>query len=205
MSADDLYQLLRSYDPSDVSMQQFYAVWVEDIPVEEAVVILNGDPASGAPDSFSGWGSGSDGSSSEAAGLLAGRMGDWTLIISDYRSTEDEALLTLSRCGRRTLAISWDFHGESMIKYAKDGELITVLDILDTNERSGRDPNALDPYLSGLRFNIDEDDPDEPAIEPRESFTSALTAIGRMVGRQIDREWLEATHTAYIVPAEDPD
>ncbi|GAA3823785.1 hypothetical protein GCM10022226_50420 [Sphaerisporangium flaviroseum] len=205
MPADDLYQLLRSYDPSDVSMQQFYAVWVEDIPVEEAVVTLNGDPASGAPDSFSGWGSGSDGSGSEAAGLLVGLIGNWALIIADYHSTEDEALLMLSRCGRLTLAISWDFHGETMLKYAKDGEIITALDILDTNERSGRDPNALDPYLYGLRFNIDEDDPDAPAIEPRESFTSALTAIGRMVGHQIDREWLEATHATYIVPADDPD
>jgi hypothetical protein len=186
-------------------MQQFYAVWVEDTPVDEAVVMLNGDPASGAPDSFSGWGSGSDGSGSEAAGLLAGPIGDWTLIIGDYRSTEDEALLTLSRGGRRALAISWDFHGENLLKYAKDGKLITILDIFDTNERSGSDPNALDPCLFGLRFNIDDDDPDEPAVEPNESFTSALTAIGRMVGQQIDREWLEATHTTYIVQADDPD
>ncbi|SDK04521.1 DUF6461 domain-containing protein [Nonomuraea jiangxiensis] len=205
MATDDLYQLLRSYDPSDASMQQFYAVWVEGIPVEEAVVILNGDPASGAPDSFSGWGSGSDGSGSEAAGLLFGRIGNWTLIISDYRSTEDEALLTLSGCGRRILAVSWDFHGETVLKYARDGELVTVLDILDTSDRSGSNPNALDPYLHGLRFNIDDDDPGEPAIEPRESFTSALTVIGRMVGHQIDRDWLESTHTTYLVPADDLD
>ncbi|MFI7533621.1 DUF6461 domain-containing protein [Streptosporangium sp. NPDC049376] len=205
MTADDLYQLLRSYDPSDVSMQQFHAVWVESIPVEEAVVILNGDPASGTRDGFLGWGTGSDGGGEEAAGLLAGQVGDWILVIGDHRSTEDEALLALSRCGRRALAIRWDLHGENTLKFAEDGKLITVIDIFDTGERSGTDPNALDPYLYGLRFNIDDDIPGEPAVEPGESLTSALTAIGRMVGHRIDREWLEATHTTYVVPAGDPD
>ncbi|GIH66525.1 hypothetical protein [Microbispora siamensis] len=85
------------------------------------------------------------------------------------------------------------------------GELITVLDILDTGYRSGRDPDALDPYLHNLRFNIDEQKPGESAVDPRESFTSALTAIGRVVGREIDKEWLDSTHTSYTVRADEPD
>ncbi|MET9344693.1 DUF6461 domain-containing protein [Nonomuraea sp. NPDC003804] len=202
MPADHLFHLLRSYDPSDVSMQQFYAVWCEGIPVEEAVVLLNGDPGTAVPDSFAGWGSGSDGSGDEAGGLFAGTLGGWTVLIGDYRVTENEALLALSRDDRRALAISWDLHGENTLKYAQDGELITVLDVIDTNYRSGRDPDALDPYLHGLRFNIDERKPGVPVIDPRESFTSALVAIGRMVGHEIDKEWLDATHTSYVVWAE---
>ncbi|MER7501448.1 DUF6461 domain-containing protein [Nonomuraea pusilla] len=203
MPADEIYHLLRSYDPSDVSMQQFYAVWVEDIRAEEAVVLMNGDPASGTPDTFAGWGSGSDGSAGEAAGLLAGPFGTWTLIIGDYRVTEDETLLALSGSGGRVLAIDWDFNGSTTLKYAKDGELLTVLDILDTDDRSGSDPDALDPYLHGLRFNIDDDVPGEPVISLAESFTSAMIAVGRVVGHQMDGNWLEATHTAYVVPADD--
>ncbi|MFI7446459.1 DUF6461 domain-containing protein [Nonomuraea sp. NPDC049714] len=203
MPEDALYQLLRSYDPSDVSMQQFYAVWVEAIPVEEAIVVLNGDPATGTPDSFAGWGSGSDGSGDEPGGLLVGPIGEWTLMIGDYRLTMDDTLLALSRHGARVLAIEWDCDSQTLLKYAKDGELITVLDVLDTDERSGSAPDALDPYLHGLRFNIDDDLPGEPPIYLDESFTSALTAIGRVVGHQLDREWLEAIHTTYVVPAND--
>nr|WP_062335318.1 DUF6461 domain-containing protein [Herbidospora sakaeratensis] len=198
MPADELYRLLRSYDPSDVSMQWFYAAWVENLSVEDAVAVLNGDPATGAPDSFAGWGSGSDGSDDEAGGMLAGPIGGWTLVIGDYRVTEDEAVLALSRRGGRALAVCWDTGSQTQVKYAKSGELLTVLDILFTDDRSGSEPDALVPYMDGLRFDIDG----EPPVEPAESFTSALTLIGRMTGRPIDREWLEATHVAYAVPAE---
>ncbi|MEV6983848.1 DUF6461 domain-containing protein [Sphaerisporangium sp. NPDC051017] len=196
-----LYELLGSYDDSDVSMWQFYAVWCEGIAVEEAVLLLNADPDTAIPATFVGWGPGSDGSGDEDSGLLVGTIGAWVVLIGDYRCTEDEALSALSENNRRTLGISWDFQGDNTLKYAMGGELITVLNMFDTSYRSGRDPDALDPYLHGLRFNIDGGKPGEPGVDPRESFTSALTAIGRMVGREIDKEWLDSMHTCYIVPA----
>ncbi|MFI6477136.1 DUF6461 domain-containing protein [Nonomuraea sp. NPDC050663] len=198
MPGDHLYHVLRSYDPSDVSMQEFYAVWCEGIAAEEAVSVLGGDPATGVPDRFGEWGSGSDGSGEQAAGLLAGTLGGWIVLIGDHRCVADEVVAELSRGDRRALALAWDFHGESLLKYARSGELVTVLDVFDPGERSGADPDALDPYLEGLRFDLDEG---EPAVEPAESFTSALVAIGRVVGRELDREWLDAPHTGYHVPA----
>ncbi|MEU6408591.1 DUF6461 domain-containing protein [Microbispora sp. NPDC046933] len=200
-----LYHLLRLYDDSDVSMQQFHAVWCEGISVEDAVLLLNADPNTAMPDRFGGWGPGSDGSGDEVGGLLAGTMDAWVVLIGDYRCSEDDTLTALSGNNRRTLGISWDLHGDNTLKYARNGELITVLDILDTGYRSGRDPDALDPYLHNLRFNTDEQKPGEPAVDPRESFTSALTAIGRMVGREIDKEWLDSTHNSYTVRADESD
>ncbi|GAA1021747.1 hypothetical protein Aple_072900 [Acrocarpospora pleiomorpha] len=199
-ATERLYHLLRSYDDSDVSMQQFYAVWCEGIAVEEALSILDADPDSGVPDSFGGWGSGSDGSG--GGGLLVGTTGAWLVLIGDYRCTEDEILCALSQPDRPTLAISWDLHGANELKYARAGELITTIDICDTNYRSGSDPAALDPYLHDLRFNIDEHIPGEPMVDPRESFTSAMIAIGRMVGADLDKDWLDATHTSYAVRAD---
>ncbi|WP_283138305.1 DUF6461 domain-containing protein [Rhizohabitans arisaemae] len=199
MTGDHLFQLLRSYDPSDVSMQEFYALWREGISAEEAVAVLGGDTATGTPDRFGEWGSGSDGSGEQAGGLLVGAFSGWTVLIGDHRCVGDEAAIKLSRQNRRALALEWDFHGECRLKYARSGELITILDVLDIDYRSGSDPDALDPYLEGLRFSLDE----EPAVEPAESFTSALTAIGRVVGRQINRDWLDSPHTSYAIPADD--
>ncbi|MFI6396449.1 DUF6461 domain-containing protein [Nonomuraea sp. NPDC050540] len=199
MPADHLFQLLRSYDPSDVSMQQFYAVWCQGPTAEEAVGLLHGDPDSGAPDDYAGWGPGSDGSDEAEAGLLAGRMGAWTVLIGDHRIAEDDAVLAVTRGEGRALAVSWDFHGECLLKFARSGELLTVLDIYDTDDRSGMDPDALDPYLSGLRFNLDPSDPDEPAAEPAEAFTSALVAVGRVVGQELDKTWLDTTHRCYTM------
>ncbi|GAA4061655.1 DUF6461 domain-containing protein [Nonomuraea soli] len=197
MPGDDLYHLLRSYDPSDVSMQRFHTVWCEGIPVEEAVSLLGADPATGTPDRFCEWGPGSDGDGEQAGGLLAGTFDGWTVLIGDHRCTADDVVTELSRRDRRTLALAWDYHGESLLKYARSGELITVLDVFDPEDRSGADPDALDACLEGLRFDLDEG---EPAVEPAEAFTSALVVIGRVVGRPLDREWLDAPHTGYVVP-----
>ncbi|RCG29434.1 hypothetical protein DQ384_20525 [Sphaerisporangium album] len=185
--AERLYDLLSSYDDSDVSMWRFYAVWCEGIAVEEAVLLLSADPDTATPATFVGWGPGSDGSGDEDSGLLVGTISAWVVLIGDHRCTEDEALSALSENNRRTLGISWDSHDDNTLKYARDGELITVLDIFDTSDRSGRDPDALDPYLHGLRFNIDERKPGEPMVEPHESF-HLRAGRHRQDGRPGDRQ-----------------
>ncbi|MFI6291248.1 DUF6461 domain-containing protein [Nonomuraea sp. NPDC050790] len=199
MPVDHLYQLLRSYDPSDLSMRQFYAAWCQGPTEEEAVALLGGEPGSGVPDDYAGWGPGSDGSGDAEAGLLAGRMGGWTMLIGDDRIAGDDAVLALTGTGGQALAVSWDFHGDCLLKYARSGELLTVLDIFDTDERTGLDPDALDPYLDGLRFTLDPSDPDEPSVEPAEAFTSALVAVGRVVGQELDKAWLDTRHRCYVV------
>ncbi|NAS23017.1 hypothetical protein GT755_15110 [Herbidospora sp. NEAU-GS84] len=172
-------------------MHWFYAVWVEGTPVEEAVALLKGDPASGVPDRFEGcWGWVDE---DDEGALLAGPIGDWTLLIGDWRPTEEDALVTLTRGGGRAFAVSWNEDGTSFLKYAAGGQVVTAFDLFSPAERHGADPAALDPFMDGLRFDIDD-------AEPAESFTSALTVIGRVTGRRLDREWLDAPHTTYSIP-----
>ncbi|WP_204046243.1 hypothetical protein [Acrocarpospora phusangensis] len=53
----------------------------------------------------------------------------------------------------------------------------------------GSDPHALDAYLDGAPFGIDED----TAV----NISSLLLVAGRMTGREIDAEWLDGVHTCY--------
>ncbi|WP_306870875.1 hypothetical protein [Streptosporangium brasiliense] len=78
--------------------------------------------------------------------------------------------------------------------------MITSLTVTYPALRDRADPHALDPYLEGLRFELGSG---REGTSIEESISSALTLIGRITGREIDREWLDGTHTLYVMPSRD--
>ncbi|MEU4835445.1 DUF6461 domain-containing protein [Streptosporangium sp. NPDC023615] len=193
-----LFSLLASYDESDVTMQQFFAAWSEKVSIEEVTRILHADLETSTPAHFDNWGPGSDGTGDEESGVLIGQVGTWTLTVGDRCCTSDDSLSALSQSKGRALSIEWDpDNRDPTIKYAIDGKVITSMNIIDTADRSGVNPDALDAYMEGLRFDVDSDD----AVEPNESFTSALIMIGRITGHELDSSWLDATHVCYTIHA----
>jgi hypothetical protein len=47
-------------------------------------------------------------------------------------------------------------------------------------------------HMEGLRF--------DDADSYEETVNSAFVLIGRVTGRQLDRDWLDATHTRAVIP-----
>ncbi|MEV8631003.1 DUF6461 domain-containing protein [Streptosporangium sp. NPDC051023] len=196
----DLYDLLfsyvRLYDDEVMPFAEFAAVWCEGIGVQEVAKRLGANPESArkcrlatvVDDLEMNVGDGL---------LLVGPAGAWTLAlqVAGYDCTLEENISRLSDGGGRALSISWCFKGNTDLIYAVDGEIVTRFEITYPEPQSGSAPDALDPLMEGLRFQLDEDD---PIVE--ESLNSAFVLAGRITGQEIDRTWLDSPHTRFVIP-----
>ncbi len=193
---DLLFSYVRSYDDEETPFQEFAAVWCEDIGVEETARRLGADLESAEECDLVSVADGLEITEGDGV-ILAGLAGTWTLVIqvTGFDCVLDDALIRLSRDGGRALSLGWDINGNEEIGYAIDGDVVTRLSVTCPELRSGTDPAALDPLMEGLRFQLDEDD---PVVE--ESVNSAFVLVGRITGREIDRAWLDAPHTRFVIP-----
>ncbi|MEU1497846.1 DUF6461 domain-containing protein [Streptomyces sp. NPDC005732] len=96
-----------------------------------------------------------------AAGLLAGRVGEWTFVYDDSGYTFDGSAEALSAGGRTAVTSVYTLNGDASLDYAVDGEIVEEIFIDD--------------------LSLEEDLPGLPA-ELRAAFEAAGTA---------DREDLE--------------
>jgi hypothetical protein len=138
-SPDRLFDLLASYEEVDEPLSRFFAVWSEGRAVKEVARILGFDPEAGEPGQFSDLETGpyEDG----VRTVLIGQAGDWTLAVGDQDATGADTLAALSRDGGRALSLDWaPLDDDPKLRYAIDGELVTCLNLIDPDDRSGADP-----------------------------------------------------------------
>ncbi|GII64425.1 hypothetical protein Skr01_45100 [Sphaerisporangium krabiense] len=138
----------------------FDGMWVEGLEVAEVAERLGGAVAGecGWADLLKGVG--------EGTGVVwAGRLnGDWTQVV--HLGVEALDVEPLSEGNRRALRFGWHVNGVGDLVYAVDGACVTVFGVTRPGGRRGREPQALDPYAEGLRFDLQdsswENDPDLP-------------------------------------------
>ncbi|GAA3720217.1 hypothetical protein GCM10022224_102700 [Nonomuraea antimicrobica] len=197
---DRLYELLCSYDEVEDPLPAFYAVWCQGLAEQEVARRLGADLGSATAARFA-----------DCAGIalnihddrafLAGKAGRWIAVIGDRVCASDTALRSISSGGAKAISMGWEIGGPGVLVYASDGEVITQFKIANPLVRSGEDPGALDSYMTGLRFGLNDDRGGALGpVEVAESITSALVLIGRVTGVEISRRWLNAGHTLYVIP-----
>ncbi|MFC4062729.1 DUF6461 domain-containing protein [Planomonospora corallina] len=176
----------------------FRAIWCEGLDELEVARRLGADLGSARE---CGWqdivtGSYSDGST-EGVVWVGRQAPGWIQVIQleGHDCWRWQSWRALTRNGGRLLYLGWplfEVEGVEDLEYVVNGEVVTTLVVGDPEERNGSDPNALDLYMEGLDFIGDTS---------QAEITSALRLIGRITGREIDQEWLEGTHTRYVIPA----
>ncbi|WP_146615789.1 DUF6461 domain-containing protein [Nonomuraea aridisoli] len=188
------YDLLDEYGLDDEYFG-FHAAWVAGIDAREAARRMRADLDSavecGIHDVYEQLG----GLGERDGLILVGQAGAWVLIVQlrGWDCTRDQALSIASSGGGRAVAIGWNADGDEQLIYAVDGRILTYTDFSPRPRRGGADRHALDEYMEGLSF-VDDIDAEETNID------TALTVIERITGRGIDQDWLESTHTGYVIP-----
>ncbi|GAA3443004.1 DUF6461 domain-containing protein [Planomonospora venezuelensis] len=240
-SSERLWHLAGSYGMGE----EFMAAWVEGLETWEAARLMGVTMADVDDSADCSW---SVLQEEMTAGegppvIWAGKLtGNWIQIVQVRGHTCAEALTELSY-GGRAFSVSWSFNRPGELDYAVNGRRAAGFGIGDPGERWGDTPDALDPYMRGLRFDMREsaweDDPELPpglleyyaweeareetgedycdADIPEEWWdfvelahngydpagaecrTSLLALVGRVTGRELDREWMAGEHTRYPV------
>jgi hypothetical protein len=189
-----LYDFLEAYWPQ--VGDQFAAVWAEGLSVTETARRIGADLGTAAVVSLRGIGEGfaGDPPDPEAGVILVGECGTWTLTVQiQEMHVLAEPVMSALSAGGRAVSVGWHVNGGHRATYAADG---AVVESRSMNSQSADwVPEALLPYADGLRMpEVDEDVPLE------EMITVLLALIGRMVGQEIDEDWLEEEHTRFVVP-----
>ncbi|MFI6888833.1 hypothetical protein [Streptosporangium canum] len=146
---------------------EFRAVWVEGIDLPEIGRRLGADLRSaqrcGLIELIDGL-SYDDGT----AVIWADRLNnDWIQVIEAQGRECSHALTDLSARGGRAIRVGWGLNGVADLVYSMDGEETTVFSVTVPGERWGKAPGGLDPYATGLRFDLEDTswktDPDLPS------------------------------------------
>ncbi|GAA3069646.1 DUF6461 domain-containing protein [Streptosporangium carneum] len=197
---DHIYDLLCSYDEAEDPLPAFYAVWCQGLDKQEVARRLGADLGSATAATFADCA----GITMHAYGdraIFVGKAGAWIAVIGDRLCASDAALKSISGDGVKVIGMGWSPGGPGSLTYAIDGVIVTQFKITNPNVRLGVVPDALDSYMTGLRFHLGDDQiGDEGPVEVAESITSALTLIGRVTGVEINKRWLDAAHTLYVIP-----
>lgn len=175
----------------------FAAVWVEGLTVEETARRLGADLGSATALTLENIGLGFEGDEmpgDEDGIILVGPYDTWTLAVQIQWMdvTEEPRLSELSRDGGRAIAIGWHGDGAHRVEYAINGQLTfsaPLEEILD----------PLHEHAESLQMPTDWDVPVDVGSPTEEMITTALTAIGRLTGRELDEEWLQTPHVRYLI------
>ncbi|MEU0484054.1 DUF6461 domain-containing protein [Streptosporangium sp. NPDC006013] len=195
-----IYDLLVSYWES--SANGFVAAWCQGLSVEETARRLDADLDSATPCSFKNYTRGLNESHGMWDGvILVKQVGAWVHVLQPYmiHAWHDDALQALSRDGGRALNIGWHSGGAERLTYMVDGRIVANMPLT-----AGDVPAELEPYAHGLRFGCEDptdpecENPEDP-ITDTESIASAFVIAGRITGRELDRELLDAMHTRYLI------
>ncbi|MFF0250002.1 DUF6461 domain-containing protein [Streptosporangium sandarakinum] len=196
---DLLFSYAEQYDDEEMPFEQFAALWCEGRDPRASAALLGADLGSAYPCTLAQIGENLHIQSDDGV-ILTGPAGEWSLVIQveGHSAVLDENLVRLSENGHRALSVSWDIGGNEEICYAVNGEMLVRFSFTFPDLRSGTDVTVLDPLMDGLRFQLDENG---ESIE--ESISSAFTLAGRLTGKEIDADWLNARHERFIIPSGD--
>ncbi|MEU0478775.1 DUF6461 domain-containing protein [Streptosporangium sp. NPDC006013] len=204
MSSDTrLYDLLLShveqYDDETSPFEQFAVLWCEGRDPRSIAALLGADLGSARMCTLAGVCDDLDIQYGDGV-ILAGQAGAWALIlqVAGCDVVLDETLMRLSEDGRRALSVSWDIGGNEEIGYAVNGAVAVRLSFILPEHRTGTDITALDPFMNGLRFDLEENG---GSIE--ESISSAFVLAGRVTGEEIHAAWLDSPHERFVIPRVD--
>ncbi|GAA0843099.1 DUF6461 domain-containing protein [Streptosporangium amethystogenes subsp. fukuiense] len=191
----NLYDLLDEYDLDNEDFG-FRAAWCEGLTGEEAARRLRADLDSAYTSTIDELMHEEGDSDFDEGAVLIGPAGTWTMILqlNGLDCTRYSALEALSAGAGRAVGIGWSVNGDERLIYAEDGRVLVSMDFMFPEDRSGPDRQALDPYMEGLVLAYEE------GADVEESIDAALTLIGRITGHPIDRDWVEARHTFYVIP-----
>ncbi|MFF5114022.1 DUF6461 domain-containing protein [Streptosporangium sp. NPDC000509] len=190
-----LYDLLDEYD-LDSEDFGFRAAWCEGLTCEEAARRLRADLDSAYASTVDELMHEEGDHDFDEGAVLIGPAGAWTMILqlNGLDCTRYSTLEALSAGAGRAVGIGWSANGDERLIYAEDGRVLVSMDFTFPEDRSGPDRQALDPYMEGLVLGYEE------GADVEESIDAALTLIGRMTGHPIDRDWIEARQTFYVIP-----
>ncbi|MEV7967384.1 DUF6461 domain-containing protein [Sphaerisporangium sp. NPDC088356] len=113
--------------------------------------------------------------------VLAGRVGDWTVLIeeSGWTCTEADKAQALS-AGTVTVAVLRHDYASDDFVYAVDGELVTYFNPKIPEWRHGSDPDRLNDLMR--EAGLDPDDVAGTGAEAPSSVSGALLLAARLTG-----------------------
>ncbi|MET8336393.1 hypothetical protein ABZV14_16825 [Streptosporangium canum] len=190
-----MYDLLESH--WETFGDGFAAVWSEGPSIEETAQRLGADKSSAAKRALADITLGFEGDDmpgDDEGIILVGALGAWTLTlqIQWMDVTEGEKLSALSRDGGRAIAVGWHGSGAHRVEYSINGDVVFSGPMEDALA-------SLREYSAGLRMPTDWDIPVSQGSPAEEMITTALVAVGRMVGHEIDDAWLQTPHVRYLI------
>ncbi|WP_329090118.1 hypothetical protein [Streptosporangium sp. NBC_01469] len=196
-SSTSLYDLLEGYWPT--LYDGFSAVWTEGLDVAEVAERLGADPATATVCTLKGIGRGFGDAppGDQAEVILIGRHGDWvlTMQIQHMGVVSGRALSALSENNGRAISVGWHINGAHRIAYAAQGAVIA-------SQNMRYIPEILQRYADGL-YIPDVDDVEDGDFPIEEMINTNLILVGRVIGHELNAEWLEREHVRYIIPAEE--
>ncbi|MFF5246492.1 hypothetical protein ACFY3V_19570 [Streptosporangium sp. NPDC000095] len=196
MASRHLYDLLEAHWGGPIDT--FAAVWSEGLSVEETASRIEADLNSAYKVTLANLAEGFEGDQipDDYEGIvLIGEFESWslTLQVQWLDVTEKKVLSTLSRDGGCAIGINWHSGGDNhRIFHAVDGLTVDDAPMMYI-------PESLKPYAHGLTMPEDWDVPVDQGSPTEEMVTTSLILIGRIVGREIDQEWLEVPHMRFII------
>ncbi|MEV7010528.1 hypothetical protein [Streptosporangium sp. NPDC051022] len=192
-----LHDLLEGYGWGPL----FQMVWIEGGDLERVARLLRADLGSArecALGDHSVYEWDSPGDLPVAGAVWGGETGTgWTQVLplAGFLLSALEVQAALTVGGGRLLHLHWNVvDGSRTLIHVVGGEVTTVVD--GWGYTDGSDPAALDRYRLDLDLDLGPDTPWDVGI------SSMLTLVGRVVGRQVDREWLDAAHLRYLIPGD---
>jgi hypothetical protein len=193
---DLLFSHVEQYDDEESPFEQFAALWCEGWDPRSIAALLGADLGSARMCTLAGICDDLDIQYGDGV-ILAGRAGAWTLVIQGAGCDVmlEDTLMRISEDGHRALSVSWDIGGNEEIGYAVNGAVAVRLSFVLPEHRTGTDITALDPFMNGLRFQLDE-----YGESMKESISSAFVLAGRVTGEEIHAAWLDSPHERFVIP-----
>ncbi|MEU9833477.1 DUF6461 domain-containing protein [Streptosporangium sp. NPDC048047] len=113
--------------------------------------------------------------------VLAGRVGDWTVLIeeSGWRCTEADRAQALSAGTVAVAVLRHDYASDDFV-YAVDGELVTYFNPKIPQWRHGNDPDRLNDLMR--EAGLDPDDVPGAGTKAPSSVSGALLLAARLTG-----------------------
>lgn len=196
MASRNLYDLLEAHWGGPIGT--LAAVWSKGLSVEETASRIEADLNSAYNVTLANLAEGFEGDQipGDYEGIvLIGKFESWslTLQVQWLDIAERKVLSALSRGDGCVIGIKWNSWGDNhRIFHAVDGLMVDNAPMMYI-------PDSLKPYAHGLTMPEDWDVPVDQGSPTEEMVTTSLILIGRIIGREIDQEWLEAPHVRFII------
>jgi hypothetical protein len=167
--------------------------WVEGLDIATIMRALGGDPESGVSCRWDDLFFGPPLRDGDRLLWMGPLNEQWVQILEAGTTTITSREKGVLSVGRRLFAFGWGVNGPYDLRYWRDGRIVTSLGIWPFDYDPGvPEPHALDEYMEDLYFE------ERDGLEVQ--ITSAMRLVGRITGRELDREWMEGAHMRYVIP-----